>query len=234
VAIKGKSRKRSKPKPPALPPKPTVSSRKTPLPLRRNVKRAAVIVLAVLAFMGGLRVWQNVSRSDSLRSYDKRISSAQTVFIRYFTPNAPSGVDQNVQSFTSGQLSAESFRKLTELWETDFRAASTAIGKLKPPNKVVEDSQFLIQQGVDGYVRVVRLWNLAAQLRGLADAEKDVKKKKVLNDKVQVVLLQADDVRKGTAESLYARGATKLSDLNVEWGLQKKQDTQQQQQQQQQ
>ena len=231
MAIKGKSRKRSKPKPPALPPKPTVSSRKTPLPLRRNVKRTAVIVLTLLAFLGGLRVWQNVSRSDALRDYDVKITSAQRVFIQYFAPQAPNGIDQSVQAFTSGQLPAASFLKLTELWEKDFRAASTALAKVKTPNKVVEDAQFLIVQGVDSYTRVVRLWNLAAKMRTLADAEKDVKKKKALSDQVQVVLLQADDLRKSNAETLYARGAKLLTDLNVEYGLQKKQDTQQQQQQ---
>jgi hypothetical protein len=196
------------------------------------MKRTAVIVLTLLAFFGGLRVWQNVSRSHGLRDYDRRITSAQTVFIQYFAPQAQNGVDQTVQAFTSGSFAADRFLKVTELWEKDFRTASGAIAKLKTPNQVVADAQFLIGQGVDSYIRVVRLWNLAAQIRALADAEKDTKKKKALNDKVQVVLLQADDLRKQNAETLYARGAKLLTDLNVEYGLQKRQSTQPQQQQQ--
>jgi hypothetical protein len=49
---------------------------------------------------------------------------------------------------------------------------------------------------------------------------------------VQVILLQADDIRKGQADGAYKRGVEKLTALNVEWGLQKKQSDQQQQQQQ--
>jgi len=221
LAIKGKSRKRSRAKAPALPPRPAIGSRKTPLPLRRDVKRAVVIVLAVLAFLGGLRVWQNVSRSDALREYDRKLTTAQNQFIGHFSPGVPTNVDQNVQAFTSGQLGATMFIALANQWETDFRASADAVGKLKTPNDVIADGQFLIQQSITSYVEVARLWNLAGQLRQIADAEKDKKKKSALNDRVQVLMIEADGLRKQHADLLYQQGAKKITDLNVEYGLQK-------------
>lgn len=234
MAIKGKSRKRAKSRAPALPPKPVVSARKTPLPLRRDVKRALVVTLAVLALLGGLRLWQNVSRSSSLKKYDIKVTTAQLVFSNHFNTQTPGNVDSSVQAFTGGTLKAADFLKLTEAWEKDFRAASEAVAKVKPINKTVEEAQFLMQQGIDGYTRVVRLWTFAGQLKQTADAETDAKRKKALNDQVQAILLQADDIRRGQAEKDYKRGVDLLTELNIEWGLQKKQSEQQQQQQQQQ
>ena len=234
MAIKGKSRKRSKPKPPALPPRPAIGARKTPLAFRKNVKRTAVIVLALLAFLGGLRVWQNVARADALRKFNQDLSTAQSKFIAHFAPNAPSSFDQNLQAFTQGQIGGSAIIALATLWETDFRSGLEEVSKIKPPNPVAEDAQFLIEQGIDGYIGVVRLLNLAGQVKLLADAEKDPKQKQQLNDKVQVTLQQADEWRKQRADVIYTRGAKKLDDLNVQYGITKRQSQQQQQQQQQQ
>ena len=44
-----------------------------------------------------------------------------------------------------------------------------------------------------------------------------------LDDEEVSEALQADDARRQGADKLYSRGATQLTDLNVEWGLQKKQ-----------
>jgi len=223
VAIKGKSRKRSKPKPPALPPRPAISSRKTPLPFRRNVKRSAVILLAILAFVGGLRVWQNVSRADALKDFNKKLNVAQSKFIVHFTQGSPTAFDQNVQAFTQGQIGGAAFITLAALWEKDFSASADRIGKLKAPNRVAEDAKFLMQQGLEGYVGVTRLYNLAGQLKQLADLEKDPKLKQQWNDKVQVTLQQADEWRKQRADVIYTRGATKLTDLNIQYGIAKPQ-----------
>ena len=223
MAIKGKSRKRSKSRAPALPPKPAYSVRKTPIVLRRDVKRSVVIVLAVLAFLGGIRVWENVSRSDSLRAYDRKIAAAQSQFIQYFSPQAPASVDSNLQNFKQNKLAAATFLSQAQTWQKDFAAAATAIGKLKTPNKTVREAQFLIQAGISEYSRIAGLWTIAAQLKQAADqtADKTIKQKFI--DREQSVLLQADDMRTQGSDPLYRRGATLLTNLNVEWGLQKKQ-----------
>lgn len=219
MAIKGKSRKRSKPKGTALPPRPAVGARKTPLPLRREVKRAAVIVLAVLALLGGLRVWQNVSRAEALKRFNVRMSAAQGSLIKHFAPEAPAAFDKNITAFTQGTIGGGPMIALAELWEKDFRASKAAVEKTKAPNVVATDAKFLIEQGIDGYIGVVRLYNLAGQVRLLSDVEKDAKQKQLLRDKVQVILVQADEWRKQRADVLYTRGAKLLSDLNVRYGI---------------
>jgi hypothetical protein len=234
VAIKGKSRKRSKPKAAPRPPRPAIGSRKTPLQFRRDVKRALVITLAVLSLLGGLRVWQNVSRGDALKQFNRKLALAQTSFIQHFAPNAPANFDKNITAFTGGQIGGGAMIALATLWEKDFRATEGKVEKLKAPNPVAEDARWLIQQGIDGYVGVVRLFNLAGQWRQLADAEKDPKQKQLLIDKVKVLMQHADEWRKQRADVIYTRGAQKLSELNIAYGIEKPQtqSTNQQQQQQ--
>lgn len=234
MAIKGKSRKRSRPKAPPRPPRPAIGARKTPLPFRRDVKRAVVIVLAIASLLGGLRVWQNVSRADALKQFNRKLAQAQTSFIQHFSPDAPASFDKNIQAFTAGQIGGGAMIALATLWEQDFRAAEDKVAKLKAPNKVAEDSRVLIQQGIDGYVGVVRLFNLAGQVSQIAAVEKDPKQKQLLNDKVKVLMQHADEWRKQRADKIYTLGAQKLSELNIDYGIEKRQapssNTQQQQQ----
>jgi hypothetical protein len=223
VAIKGKSRKRSKPKGVALPPRPAIGTRKTPLQFRRDVKRALVITLAILSLLGGLRVWQNHSRAESLTAFNKKLAASQSSFIQHFAQTAPAAFDKNVTAFTGGQIGGGAMIALATLWEKDFRATEDKVAKLKAPNAVAEDARWLIQQGIDGYVGVVRLFNLAGQYRELADREKDPKLKQELLDKVKVIMQHADEWRKQRADVIYTRGATKLSELNIEYGIEKRQ-----------
>jgi hypothetical protein len=219
VAIKGKSRRRSKARGPALPPKPAVGARKTPLPLRKDVKRAAVILLSVLAFLGGLRVWQNDARADAVEKYRTKLGTAEEPFLRHLRQGEPTNFDQAIQSFTSGQVPAVTFLSLTETWEKDFGEAAAAIRKLKPPNERLEEAQQLIVIGVDGYVGVARLYNLAGQIKSLADAEKDPKQKATLQQKVQVALQHADEWRKQRADEVFKVGAQIFNDLLLRYHL---------------
>ncbi|MFY9588788.1 MAG: hypothetical protein WAT66_15190 [Actinomycetota bacterium] len=219
MAIKGKSRRRSKARGPALPPKPAVGARKTPLPMRKDVKRAAVILLSVLAFLGGLRVWQNDSRGDAVNEYRRKLGTAEEPFLRHLRQGEPTNFDQAIQAFSSGQVPAATFLTLTETWEKDFREAETAMRKLKPPNKRLVEAQNLIVLGVDGYVGVARLYNLAGQLKQLADAEKGVKQKAVLQQKVQVALQHADEWRKQRADEVFKAGAQMFNDLLLRYHL---------------
>jgi len=223
VAIKGKSRKRSKPRRVALPPRPAIGARKTPPAFRRDVKRAVVITLSVLSLLGGLRVWQNDSRSESLKKFNQRLAQAQSTFIAHFSPNAPTAFDKNIDAFTQGQIGGGAMIALATLWEKDFRDTENKVAKLKAPNPVAKDAQELIQQGIDGYVGVVRLFNLAGQIRQIADAEKDPAQKQLLLDKVKVTMQQADEWRKQRADVIYTRGAKRLSELNIQYGIEKPQ-----------
>lgn len=225
MAIRGKSRKRSRPRA-ALPPKPAVGARKRPLPMRKDVKRAAVIVLAVLSLLGGLRVWQNVSRSDAVRAYDTRLNRAQEPLFRHLRQDAPTNFEKSIQDFTGGTLGGQPFITLADQWEKDFKSAQDRVKKLKVPNKVVEEAQNLIAVGLDGYVGLARLYNVAGQVKLLADAEKDAKKKTELNNKVQVILQHAQEWRTQRVDEVYKAGALKLQDLKIEYGLVQPQPTQ--------
>jgi hypothetical protein len=229
VAIKGKSRKRSKPKAAALPPRRAIGARKTPFAFRRDVKRVVVITLAVLSLLGGLRVWQNDSRSESLKKFYTLLNRAQAPFIPHFTADSPTSFDKNVQAFSAGQIGGGAMIGLATVWEKDFRDAEAKMAKLKAPNPVAKDAQELMQLGIDSYVGVVRLYNLAGQIRQLADAEKDPKQKKLLNDKSLVTAQQADELRKQRADEIYKRGATELNELLIRYGVLKRQTQQQQQ-----
>lgn len=226
MAIKGKSRKRSKARGPALPPKPAVGARKQPLPARKEVKRAVVILLTLFAFLGGLRVWQNDSRHDAVDAYRFKLARAEEPFLTHLRQDSPSNFDTKIQGFTSNQVPAQEFLTVSALWEKDFRAAVDRIKKLKTPNDVVAEAQNLIALAIDEYVGVARLYNLAGQFKQLADAEKDAKKKADLNAKVQVVLQHADEWRRQRADEVFKAGAQKLNDLLLRYHVIEPQPTQ--------
>jgi hypothetical protein len=213
VAIKGKSRKRARSRGPALPPKPAVGARKTPLPMRRDVKRALVIGLAVLALLGGLRVWQNDARHDALDAYRHKLFPAEQPWFKHLQQDDPSNFDTNIQAFTQGRIGGSAIVALADLWEKDFRTAEDRVKRLHPPNKVAADAQVLIVLGLDSYVGLARLYNVAGQVKLLADAEKDPKQKTELNNKVQVIIQHASEWRTDRADKVFEAGAKKLNDL---------------------
>ena len=222
MAIKGK--KRPRPRGQALPPRPTVPVRRTPLGQRREVKRALVIVLSLLSLLGGLRVWQNVSRSDAVREYNKKLLSAQEPLIMHLRQDSLTNVQANLDQFQKGQLEGKKFLDLSALWETDFGKAKDAVDTLKPPNEVTKQAQDLIVEGLDGYVGVARLYNVAAQLKQNAEAEKDAAKKKLWDDKIQVILQHALEWRQ-RADRVYTIGQTMFDDLKDRYGVEPKLDT---------
>jgi len=226
VAIKGK--RRTRPRAAAQAPRPSISARRTPIALRRDVKRTVVIVLSLLSILGGLRVWQNVSRSDAVRSYVKKLGAAQQFLLIHLDQNSLTNVQSNVQQFTSGKLEAAKFIQLADLWEKDFRAAEDAMKKVKPPNKLLVQAQALIVDGVDGYVGLARLYNVAGQIMAVADTEKDPAQKKLISDKVQVVLTHAMEWQQ-RSDTVYNEGNKVLQDLLVRYGITPKQPQQQQQ-----
>lgn len=232
MAIKGKSRKRGGgSRRSSVAPKPVVVERKPPFLARRGVKRTTLVVLVVLVVLGALRVWQNVGRSNALKAYDRRLIRAQGLLTTHLDPSAITSMSRNGSDFASGKLTGEQFLALAKQWETDFTQVKTDVSKLKGP-KQLGDAQKLIAQGIDGYVGVARLYQVAAQQRQLADATdakakatKDPAFKKILEerakaerDQVQVLILHADEARR-RANEVYDLGKAKLDALKEEWGI---------------
>jgi hypothetical protein len=221
VAIKGKNR--PKPRGQALPPRPTVSARKTPLAMRRNVKYAAVITLAVLAMLGGLRIWQNVSRADAVREFNGDLIAAQEPLLGHLRQDSLTNVQTSLEQFQQGQMPGKQFLDLSAIWEADFKKAKENVDGLKPPNDVAEESQKLIVEGLDGYIGVARLYNVAAQMKQNAEAEKDAAKQRLWNDKVQVMLQHALEFRQ-RADRVYTIGQGKFDDLKDRYSVEPKLD----------
>ena len=218
MAIKGKKRPRQRGQ--ALPPRPTISARKTPLGLRRDVKRAVVITLAVLAMLGGLRVWQNVSRADGVRDYNRKLVAAQEPLLTHLRQDSLTNVQTSLDAFQKGQMPGKQFLDLSALWEKDFGKAKDNVTALKPPNDVARKAQALIVDGLDGYVGVARLYNVAAQMKQNAEAEKDTAKKKQWDDKVQVLLQHALEWRQ-RADTVYTTGQCELDLLKDRYSVEK-------------
>ena len=216
MAIKGKNRPRQRGQ--ALPPRPTVSARKTPLGARRDVKRAAVVVLAVLAMLGGLRVWQNVSRADSVREFNTKLIAAQEPLLNHLRQDSLTNVQTSLDQFQKGSMPGKQFLDLSTVWETDFKKAKENVDALAAPNEVANKAQELIVQGLDGYIGVARMYNVAAQLKQNAEAETDKAKQKLWNDKVQVVLQHALEWRQ-RSDTVYTIGQQQFDDLKIRYGL---------------
>lgn len=223
MAIKGK--KRTRPRGAALPPRPVVSARKTPLGRRRDVKRGLVVVLAVLAMLGGLRVWQNDSRADAVRGFNVKLIAAQEPLIKHLIDTAPTSLPKNIEGFKQNTVTGKQFFDLATVWEADFRKAKEAVDALKAPNTVAEEAKKLLVQGLDGYVGIARLYNLAALMKQTAEGEKDPARKKVWEDRAQVLVsIHADEMRQ-RADAVYTIGQGMFDDLKARYGVEPKIET---------
>lgn len=232
MAIKGKTKRRGGARTRAAhPPKPIVVERKPPLLSRKPIRLGIAIVLGLGVVLGGLRVWQNVARSSALRSYDKKLSRAQGPLLQALDPNSITSFQANSQAFSAGQIAAKDFLATAQKWESDLNVVKTAVSKLRGPSQL-GDAQGLIVQGIDDYIGVARLYQVAALQQEIADQTaakaktfKDKAAAAALNDRataernqVQVLVLHASEWLQ-RASTTYQLGLTKLQVLEKEWQL---------------
>lgn len=217
MAIKGKSRRRSRARASTLAPRPQVGPRRVPLVRRPWFRRAAVGLVALAALLGGLRVWQNLSRSHALRVYDRALQRAQGPLLQHLTQGSPTSFVDLPGQFAQGQVDAKSFREAARTWEKDFKAARDAVAKLDPPGPLARANR-LMARGIDMYAGVARLYVPAAIQKGLADAEKDPRVKQRLEDQVQILIQHAEEWRR-RADEVYDLGAEQVTDLKEAWGI---------------
>ncbi len=232
MAIKGKSKSRGG-KARSSAPRPVITERKPPFLARKSVRIAIVAVFGVAAILGALRVWQNKGRSNDLRAYDRALTRSQALIVTHFEEGSLTGFRTSIQEFKDGKLDPKRFRDLAALWEKDFRASKESVAKLKPP-KQLGNAQELVVQGIDAYVGIARMYQMAATQReiatesqNVAKAEKDAAQKKKLEaqakkdaDQVQVILLQVGEWQT-RADALYSLGIKRITELKVEWGVEK-------------
>ncbi|MCA1832682.1 MAG: hypothetical protein ABR548_02435 [Actinomycetota bacterium] len=230
MAIKGKTKKKAGgARGRAGAPKPIVVERKPHLYSRTWFKRTFWSVVILAAVLGGLRVWQNVSRGNSLLRYDRNLVRSEGLLKQHLGSSVATGLSKNVEDFSAGKLDAKRFEDLGKLWEQDFKSSKDGVAKLHPPGPA-KDAQQMILNGVDAYVGVARLYQAAAIQKRLANdgdalakATKDAVLKKKIEaqakkdaDQVQVLLLHASEWRT-RADTLINQGIAQLQDLNAAW-----------------
>ncbi|MBI4729627.1 MAG: hypothetical protein HY775_09045 [Acidobacteria bacterium] len=220
MAIKGRSRRRSRARGPSRAPRPHVAERKVPFVRRPWVRRSAAGALAAAAVLGGLRVWQNVSRSGALRAYDWALQRAQAPMLEHLRPGGATSLDDAPLKFGREEIGGKEFRALAARWEKDFTAARDAVRALTssktPPPAPLRRANDLIAQGIDGYIAAARLYTVAAIQRGLAAAERDAKASAKLEAQVQLLLQHADEARR-RGDAVYDVGNREIQDYKASW-----------------
>jgi hypothetical protein len=217
MAIKGKSRRRSRAKGVHSPPKPQITSKKVPFLARQDVRRTLAVVLGVLVMLGGLRVWQNAHRADALRDYLTALGKGIAPYTAHLGAESPNALDKNVGEFTSAKVGVPEFLKLAGQWEKDFGAARDNVRKLTPPHQMRSAKTWLLQ-GFDDLIGAVRLFNVAAQQRAFADLPAQSKVQQKLENQVQVVLQHAGEALT-RARSAYQKGLDVLAGYGSSWHI---------------
>ena len=215
MAIKGKSRRRSRTKGVHAPPKPQITPRKLSPWQRPDLRRGLAVALGLFVLLGGLRVWQNSARADSLRSYIRALKTAEAPYLAHVGNASPTALDKKVRDFTQAQVGVADFKTLVDRWEKDFGEAKTGVSKLVPPGPLRQAQQWILE-GLDGFAGVARLLNVAVQQREFADqpAQKALQQK--LENQVQVVIQHANEWL-GRARAVYQHGVDLINDYRSSW-----------------
>lgn len=217
MAIKGKSRRRSRARRTAVPPRPQIGARKLHLLQQPGLRRAIVSALGLAVILGGLRVWQNTARADDLRSYDRALTRAQGLLLQHLSPDSPTYLEKNVSDFTSKRLGTTQFSELGKAWENDFRSTLQAVRRLRPPSQL-RQAQEQLAEGIDAYVGVARLYQLAALQRSSGDGVTDKKVSQKIENQVQVILQHAREWRE-RADKIYSLGQSAINSYKASWHI---------------
>lgn len=214
MAIKGRSRRRSRARA-GLPPKPQVVARRKPWYRKRWFRRAVVSLVALAALLGGLRVWQNMSRSHSLRVYVAALDRAQDPLLQHLSPGSPTSFADLPGQFRRGEITPKQFREAAQAWERDFQTARDRVTGLRAPGSLGR-ANTLLARGIDMYVGVARLYVPAAIQRTLADAERNAARKQRIEDQVEVLMQHADEWR-ARADEVYDLGQEQIDAFKEAW-----------------
>lgn len=171
-----------------------------------------IVALTVVAF--GLRAWQNAARAHSLRVYLDRLTVAQAPAVAHLTPASQTYLETTARAFIEGKTESGPFRKIAEVWEEQFRQARDNVTALRPPPQLRQAHRLLVA-GLDQYVGVARLYNLAAQERQVAAAQAKPAAD-AFEDKVQVTLQHASEWVERAGE-IYSEGGLIVERYKRAW-----------------
>ncbi|MHB8511519.1 MAG: hypothetical protein ACYDCC_05010 [Actinomycetota bacterium] len=179
-----------------------------------RLRKTLVTILSIGVALGGARVWENQARASSLRAYLKALAKAEQPFTKDIDPNSSQDLLSASRDFGQGKIQTRNFVSMSSRWEQDFRLAKTNVQALKPP-AALSSAQTAFENGIEAYVGVARLFNLAGQLRVVEEAAKRVDQQKI-EDKVQVEIQQAQE-EETRAEGVYGIGGSTLVALKKAW-----------------
>lgn len=189
--------------------------------------------MVVAAALGGLRVWQNTSRSGSLRAYARGLQEVQGSIFARLSPGSDTNLFALAEDFKTGKISATRFREVARTWERDLAAARDALcpgaapwsttaqhcarRPLDPPGPLIQANE-LIARAFDMYRGVAHLYVLAAthQMR-LVDPETDPGRRARLQEHVNALLRDALLWRQ-RADEIYDAGWQQIQRLHAAWG----------------
>jgi hypothetical protein len=215
MAIKGKARRRARSKGVHSPPKPLITPKRIPFLSRRDVRRTLAVVLGLVVMLGGVRVWQNSARADSLGDYLAALKKAEGPYTAHLGAASPTAIDKTVQDFTQAKIGVAALLKLADQWEKDFAKARDNIRALNPPKQTAAAETWMLE-GFDGLIAAARLFNVAGQQRQFADLPAQSKVQAKLEDQVQVVLLHANQMLT-RARATLQRGLNVLDSYLKSW-----------------
>jgi hypothetical protein len=211
-------------------PKGTAGRLRVRLLRRRSTRTIAVVLLATVALLGGLRIWQNDSRSDALRAYARGLADVQDRIFERLSPGSLENLFELVEQFRRDQITAARFRAVAESYERDFASTRDAIcpgavpwGEsaqhcvrlpLRPPAPLVRANE-LVARAFDMYAGVARMYAHAATLREAVDAATPAQKTR-LRDEVTRVLDDALRWRQ-RADEIYDAGNEQIDALKRGW-----------------
>ncbi len=197
---------------------------------RRSTRTIAVVLLATAALLGGLRVWQNAARSDSLRAYTRALAAVQSPLFRRLTPGSSANLFELVEQFRRDQITAARFREVAQSYERDFGSARDSIcpgavpwgdssqhcvrRPLNPPAPLARANE-LIARAFDMYAGVARLYAHAATLREAADDAAAAQKTRLRSEIIRVL----DDALRWRqrADEIYDAGNEQIEALKRGW-----------------
>jgi hypothetical protein len=132
----------------------------------------------------------------------------------HLDPNSPTALDSLARKFVNATIGVKAFKDQTAVWETDFRAAKDQVATIEPPSQLRVAADELVQ-GIDAYMGVARLYNLAAQTREVADAQPE-KGQQQVEEKVQVMMQHASEWQTRAA-NLLGLANTKIAAYQRAW-----------------
>jgi len=170
-----------------------------------------LVALGVASF-----VWGRVSRADSLRAFDARLTAAMTPVQQYLDPLEAQPLSQVPLKFGRGQVGAIELKTDAAQWEKDFTAARDRVMTVRAPREAI-DARDTFVQALDAYRGLARFYFVVAQEEQIAQSMGGATQTQVANQ-VQLMLTHLSEA-KMRADASLELAQRELDALKRVWGV---------------